>query len=135
MARILTPLERQWLRHFRGVADGDPVRAAELAGAENPEVDGPLLRESLQDVLGGTGDEWRTANPIETLERLTLIVRDGRHPQQLKAIELMLKVHGMLSDKLDVTVQRADLLKQVEAEIVRLKGEGVPLLPEAGRRP
>jgi hypothetical protein len=72
-------------------------------------------------VLAQEIQDWKVCGPTETIERISVVARDGRNTQHLKALELLLRVHGLLSDKLDVKVERGDLLKQVTHEIERIR--------------
>lgn len=113
----LPPDQAAWVKAFTGIAFGDAVKAATIAGFADPQRDGPRLQKRLTPLLG----DWRTCGPRESIHRISGIAREPRNPNQLKALELLLKVHGLLSDKLDVNVSRADLLKQVSTELHKIR--------------
>ena len=64
----------------------------------------------------------------ETLELIAAVARTATHKDHLRALELMLKVHGLLSDKLQVTVDRKQLIGELDSQLQRLGIEHPNLL-------
>lgn len=58
--------------------------------------------------------------PNEIHEHLTAIARDPGHKDRFRALELAAKIHGMTSDKLQITMTRNQLLSAVDEEIAAI---------------
>lgn len=134
--RNLSVAQRDFIRYF--LESGNASNSARLAGYKNPGVIGPRLKKSLR--LHIESEEVKKElekmmPPHEALEILAKIARGEtpKHREQLKAIELVLRSHGVLSDKIQVTLDRKALMAQVTDYIRRLRVVDIEAraLPEA----
>lgn len=116
--RVIAFLDVYW-----EAAGGDCVRAAEMAGFKHPKAAGYKLRQRYSDLLGERKVARRRRLEVdeeESLQALTRIVRDATHRDHLRAIELALRVHGKLSEKIDITMDKRELAKELKAFSARL---------------
>lgn len=96
-----------------------PVEAARWAGYLDPAAMGHVLKRRLQSVIEKerkARQQTEVVLPPELLRRLSLWVRAGGDvgsPTSVKAAELLGKATGVLTDKLDVRMDRDSLREQV----------------------
>lgn len=118
----------------------DATKAARLVGYAFPNVQGSKLKSKFPDVVEAAELEWKEScgvRPDELVMHLAEIVRDKESRDRMKAIELNAKIHGMLSDKLVLELDRKTLLTQIDARIAQLvqaraieTGQEVESLPQ-----
>lgn len=105
-----------WVEFYLGAAGMNAVEAAKMAGFKDPPTAGPyLLRkhsQTIQDRID-KANEMQVAKPPEILKVWSETMRNADHRDQIKASELLARAHGMLSEKLDIRVSRADLIKDL----------------------
>ena len=64
--------------------------------------------------------EGLSLQPKEIHQHLSDIARDPTHRDRFRALELAARIHGMTSDKLQITMTRPQLLKAVDEEIASI---------------
>lgn len=115
-------VKRFWVAYVTEAA-GDPTKAARIVGYKHPNTQGPRLVKKLPDVAEAARVAWLEAcgvKPDELLLHLAEIVRDKDHKDRMKAIETNAKIHGMLSDKLILDIDKQSLLRQIDNRIEQL---------------
>ena len=122
--RNLSVPQREFIRHF--LETGNASESARLAGYKQPHVVGSKLKRKLKAHIESAEvkkELEKVMPPHEALEILGKIARgeEPKHREQLKAIELVLRSHGVLSDKIQVTLDRKALMAQVADYIRRLR--------------
>lgn len=125
---------RLWMDFYFGQASFNATEAARLANFKNPSSAGPYLMQKYSQVLDARMDalrESRIAKPMEILEIWSDISRDKDHRDQVKASELLARAHGMLSEKLDIRVSRADLVKDLTTTLATISASVVKMIPES----
>jgi hypothetical protein len=123
MTLRLTPRKRAFITAYLGPANRVPMEAARIAGYRNPGSLGQALFRSLEELI--KEEELRAAHhasmtSTEAIELLSKHAREAPYPHNLKALELIVKIHGLLSDKLDVAIDKPALMRQLEAEVETL---------------
>lgn len=114
---------RQFLRLLVRETKGDVVEAAQRAGYRNPSNAGPQIERRFPQLVAQARSEYRASLKVsadEAEEILAEIARDKGHKDRVRAAETYLKLHGRLSEKLDVKVDRASLTKALDEEIAAL---------------
>lgn len=120
----LTRKQRLWVDAYFGASLGNAADAARYAGYKNPRVSGSLLKRQLAPLLKEREEELRSKSaltPEECLSLLRQIAYDVHHKDRLRAIELSLKVHGLLSDKLEIRTDRSVMLREAREALELLK--------------
>ncbi len=87
------------------------------------------MAKEMADLIEAKRVEVASGNQVsakETLELLASVARNPSHKDHLRALEIMLKVHGLLSDKLQVTVDRKQLLSELDSQLARLVQPAAP---------
>lgn len=108
------PMGRRFLRELAGTLWLDPAKAAARAGYSRPAEDAKRLLVKFEKIIERQKLQlfrWQTMGAQEAQMILSGIGR-GQLPctaQQVKALELVLRVHGLLSDKVDVNLPGSDL--------------------------
>lgn len=115
------PMGRRFLREFAGTLWLDPVLAAERAGYSKPPEDAKRLLAKFEKIIERQKMQLYTWQIMSAQEAKMILSAHGRGQvpmtaTQIKAIELMLRVHGLLSDKVDVNLPGSDL----EMAVLRL---------------
>lgn len=109
-----------WMDFYLGESAMNAVEAAKKAGFKDPQTAGPyLLRkysQAIQDRID-KAHEAAVAKPPEILRIWSDTMRNPDHRDQIKASELLARAHGMLSEKLDIRVSRADLIKDLSSTV------------------
>ena len=130
----LNAQRRAFIDAYVGEAHYSPIKAASMAGFKNPHLSGPRLAEKLSDHIDKRLSEL-VAGPNECMAVLTSIVRDHKHPQRIRAAELMLKAHGVIGGEVGLKDDRRALLAEIEKEVLRLGLEHAKLGYEQKRIP
>jgi len=124
--RLLKPRHKVFVDAFIA-CNFNASEAARRCGMANPEVRGPWL--ARQDRIKLAVDERLVAlrttlrmEAEEVLEITTKVARDFKHPGQLRALEMLAKVHGLTSDTLPFDLDRPKLLRAVQMELDRIAG-------------
>jgi hypothetical protein len=110
----VNPMGRKFLRAFAATLWLDPAKAAKDAGYSRPVEDGRRLMEKYAKLIKRDKlslYSMQRMEPDECQMRLSEIGRGtlSATPQQVKSLELVLRVHGMLSDKVDVNMDNSSL--------------------------
>lgn len=112
---------KQWLRFYFNEAQGDARRAAELAGYKSAAIWGKKLKAKFKKEIAERElelAESRQMKAQEVVEELTIISRDRDHPQQVRALEILTKIHGLQSDKVSISVDRGKLMKDLDQQMI-----------------
>lgn len=115
--RRVTGKIKAFVDAWAGPAKFNLSEAARLAGYGNPRRRGHELAKKYGDLLEAAKVEALKALKMsadEAEQGVADIARDPTHRDRIKALEMFLKMHGKLSDKLQVTVDRATLNKQLD---------------------
>jgi hypothetical protein len=116
-------LRAAWLDAYMGGAQRDAVEAAKAAGYKRPGSDGPAVERRLQALIELRDAELRATaevQPREVVVRLSVVARDAEHKDHVRALELLARIHGMVSEKFNVKVDKATLLRELDGEVERL---------------
>ena len=140
-AREIPPKVKRFFTAYVVETACDATAAAKLVGYRHPNTQGPKLTKKFPDVADACREAWRDAcgvKPDELVMHLAEIVRDPDHKDRMKAIELNAKVHGMLTEKTVIELDRTKLLRQIDERIAQLTqaravdvGVEIPALPAA----
>jgi len=129
----LTPKRQLFLDHYFGKANRVATRAAELAGLKWPRTSGPrtrkLLREHIESRERALAESSRMTAE-EVVASLTDIARDVDHKDRCRALEMLAKIHGLMSEKVDIKVSREELVAQTMEMVRELKESSVKMLME-----
>lgn len=102
------------------------TQAARLAGYKFPTVDGPKLARKFDDVLAAIFNEMsvqRRMEANEVIEGISNLARGAEsEANKLKALELLAKIHGLLNERLSISVDRRTLIRQIEGIIKQKQG-------------
>lgn len=123
----VNPKGRKFLLAFAGTLWLDPVKAAEEAGYKKPVEDGRRLMAKFAKIIERDKMELFRLQEMSAAEAKMLLSAIGRGtlpatPQQVKSLELVLRVHGMLTDKVDVNLEQSDLEKAMARAIEGFAG-------------
>lgn len=116
MANDLTDRAKLFVKAFVGEAKFNATKAAKIAGYAHPHSVGASLKKKYSQAIEEAmfqGEPSKIVSSNEALQLLAEIARDPSHRDRLRAIELVLKCHGLLSDKLNLNIRREDLTQQL----------------------
>jgi len=106
-----------FVQFYLGEAGRDCGKAATLAGYDNPLVKGPRLERKLQALIR----EQSTYTPEMVIQDLSEIAGDRKQPQnRIRALELLAKIHGLLSDKININIDRQTLTRDLDTALDKL---------------
>lgn len=112
----ITDKAKLFVQAYVGEAQFNATKAAKIAGYKHPHSVGAALKkkhlQAIQEAMVGAKPE-QVMGSKESLEILAEIARNPEHKDRLRAVELSLKVHGLLSDKLNLNIKREDLNAQL----------------------
>lgn len=97
------------------------TEAARLAGYRCPEKVGHRLRKRFPEAFAEVEQRFREGLKVqreEVEERIADLARNPKHRDHFKALELLAKMHGMLSEKVNVTIDRSNVNSNLD-ELVR----------------
>lgn len=110
--------------HYLGSDCGlEGKAAAEKAGYAWGATIGSKLRKKYPKTTQSVEDKyWEglSLQPKEIHKHLSDIARDPTHRDRFRALELASRIHGMTSEKLQITMSRPQLLKAVDDEIASI---------------
>lgn len=112
----LTGRRKRFIDAYLGEASRNATEAARIAGYGTPESQGSSLKKRLKLFIKEREQEISIASQLsqkETLEIISEIARDKGHKDRLKAAELMAKIHGVLSEKVTLEVNRSQIQEQL----------------------
>jgi hypothetical protein len=92
-----------------------PAEAARQAGYKDAEKVGKRLYTLWKDVIDEKRARQDEMPPAEVLANLAAIAsgRKDATASQVKALEQLARIHGLLSDKLEVSMDREELLSEL----------------------
>ena len=114
---------RALVEAYKGQAALNATEAARLAGYAFPEVAGPRLKKRYPEVFEQAEQEFRESlrmSPEELDERITSLARNSKHKDHYKALELIARMYGKLSEKVHVTLDRGSLNGQLDSMLTML---------------
>jgi hypothetical protein len=111
MGRITKKLALM-LEAYKGEAKLNVTEAARLAGYGCPKAVGARIRRQHRELFDRAEVEMKEALVMggrELDERITNLARNEDHKDHYKALELLAKIHGKLSEKVDITIKKGSL--------------------------
>lgn len=121
----LNPKRRRFLSLYFGDARQNPTKAAELMGMSRPDVSGVHYRKVLAKVIAELEVKALEAGILgaqETLREISyLALHASTETNRLRALELMAKIHGLLSEKVTLTLDRKQLERDIAASMGNLR--------------
>lgn len=108
---------------YGGEARRNATAAARIAGYKHPNVQGAKLKARWPKVLEIVNKQYLESvgvKPDELVSHLAEIIRDPDHKDRMRAIEVNAKMHGMLSEKLAIELDRNSLMRQIDERIEQL---------------
>lgn len=118
--RKLTPKRQRFVELYIGECGYNATRAAEMAGFGSPRAAGSRLCKELAYLI----DEHKLRQASysqmaakEVIEKLTDVARDSEHKDHVRALELLAKIHGLMSEKIDLKVDRKALLNELDSSL------------------
>jgi len=138
-SRKKTPRLRRFFAYFGAEAELDGTKAARLAGYSWPEKTEARLRKAWPEEFEKAEVAFKERLVVswsEAQELLAAVARNPKHKDQLKAVELVAKLHGKLDPKLSIALDRKtidehlqELLQQM-AQNKLATGDALPQLPQ-----
>lgn len=115
---------------FKGPARGNVTEAARVAGYSFPEKVGHRVYKRYRELFDQAEDELRQSLKVggeELDERISELARNPKHKDHYKALELLCRLHGKLSDKVHVTLDRATLNTQLDELLTLMLSSRAPI--------
>lgn len=138
----LTPKRKKFLDYYFGEANRVATRAAKLAGYRCEGTAGSRTKRLLAKEIAARELELAESSRMsadEVLVSLTEIARDANHKDRCRALELMAKIHGLMAEKLNITLDRKGMQQELSGALVQLSGlagrKTQLQLPEANSAP
>jgi hypothetical protein len=120
MARRITSKNKAWLDAFFGEALHDATKASRLLGFKNPSQTGYRLKKKLADVIETRSKELATKASVSAMECLNIlseVARDPSHRDRVRAAEILSKIHGLQSERIQISQDRSTLIKDLESTL------------------
>ena len=111
------------LAAYKGQAAMNATEAARLAGYAFPEAVAARLKKRHSELFDRAEAEFRESlrmSPEELDERITSLARNSKHKDHYKALELIARMYGKLSEKVHVTLDRSNLNGQLDSMLTML---------------
>lgn len=121
--RLTARIKRAFL-YYEGECLLDLISAARKAGYTNPYRSAQMLQSIWGDKLAEIEDRVKSSVVLtskDVLGRLSVVAQDVRHKDHVRALEILARVHGLLSDKMDVRVDLSTLTQQLAIATQRVK--------------
>jgi phage terminase small subunit len=128
----MTPRAQLFLDNYMGVAKLNATEAARLAGYAHPRSAAPILKRRFAKLIEQKELELAAKAKLSVEEAESIladIARTEGHKDRLKAVELVLKVNGKLSEKLNINLDKPELLKELEQAFKSLQQESANIAP------
>lgn len=119
----VTGRRKLFIEAFLGPAAQNPAEAAKIAGYKAHISVGYRLRKSLAPHIEQLAREQHEAKVMSAkgvMEGLTEIAKKKDHKDRTRALELLAKIHGLLTDKIDLTVDRKKLASELKEALGQL---------------
>lgn len=116
--RRLTPRAARFFDVLFCSAYGNATEAARIAGFSKPEVMGAEIKRRYPEAYAKAqqrAQEELQVSLDEAMQRLTDLVRDKEHKDHYKALETALRIHGVLDSKVNVILDKGELLRSYES--------------------
>jgi len=121
----LTPKRRQFLTLYFGEARQNPTEACKLMGIPRADVAGSHYKVALAKVIEELqlkSLEVGLLSAQEAMRQISwLALHASSESNQLRALELVIKVHGLLTDKVSLTLDRKQLEQDMANVMANLK--------------
>lgn len=108
---------RAFFEAYAGDARMNATEAARMAGYRAAQQTGYRIGKAFPELIQKYESKFRdslTMGAKEVDERLAAIARDPKHKDHFKALEALARIHGRFNDKLNLTVDRATLNRQID---------------------
>lgn len=118
----MTAKAKALLAAYGGVARLNLTEAARIAGYSAPATQGWNLRRKWPEEFARVEDEFKRRLAIsdeELDEIISNLARNPKHKDHYKAVELVCRLKGKLSEKVQITLDRPTLNRQLD-ELVAL---------------
>jgi hypothetical protein len=118
----MTAKAKALLAAYGGEARLNLTEAARIAGYSSPATQGWSLRRKWPEEFARVEDEFRRRLAIsdeELDEIISSLARNPKHKDHFKAVELVCRLKGKLSEKVHITLDRPTLNRQLD-ELVAL---------------
>lgn len=131
----LRPSHRLFIDKYLGEGFFNAKRSAELAGFKHPTTVGSKLKLRYSQIIEDRALALREAASMsarEVVEGLSDIARDKQHKDRKGALDTLAKIHGLLTDRIDLKVDRKLVAQEVESALLKLTAIPItasPLLP------
>lgn len=125
-ARGLSPKQISFVDHYLRTSNG--VKSAELAGYGGTYNSRAVHAHWLLNNPKVINYMAEIMSPEEVQEELSKVARTNEfsvYPSKVRALELMGKIHGLLTEKLAISLDRQQLERAIAEQIGRLaEGQG-----------
>ena len=116
---------KRFLDYYYGPeGSGNGRRSAELAGYGSPENASRKLKRSLAKRMAEIEAklaEKAQLSAEQIVQELCKVAKDDKNPaQKVRALEILSKIHGLHSDKVNVTVNREALSQDLDKALATL---------------
>lgn len=121
--KILPPKVKLFFHYLGGECGLEGKAAAEKAGYAFGATLGSKLKRKYPKTAQMVEEKYwagLSLQPKEIHKHLSDIARDPTHRDRFRALELASRIHGMTSEKLQITMTRPQLLKAVDEEIASI---------------
>jgi hypothetical protein len=135
---------KAFLAAYEGEAKLNATEAARLAygGKRQGSLSAPAMiardiRRRFPDLIEAAEERFRDKFRMSDDEldtHLSEISRDKQHKDRLRALELIARMKGRLNDKLQVTIDRKSMLKEIESLLVVIPNTPRELLSGSAKR-
>lgn len=126
----ITPRAKRFIAAYFGPANRVGVEAARIAGYSSPNVRASQLRRRFSEVIEYVELQFlesRCLSARQVREKISEIANNGvQESNRLKALELLARIQGQLSDKLDLNINRNQLIKDIDAVVTKVTPLALP---------
>lgn len=130
MAQVrLTARRAKFIELYFGKHLFNATAAAAEAGFKHPRNAGSHLAKKLAPLLAAKQVEHDNKMEMqgkEIREKLTSIARTDNHKDQVRALELLAKITGQLSDNIKITQDRSQMEADLVAALEQLRTQAGP---------
>jgi hypothetical protein len=106
-----------WLEAYFGKAMFNATEAARMAGFKDAEYSGGRMLHKYAEQVEQRTEELKeslTMSPDECQQRLAELARDKDHKDHFRALETIARIHGIMNDKLAISLDRKTLMRQLD---------------------
>lgn len=113
---------RRLLEAYKGEAKLNASEAARIAGYGDPRRAASEMKRRYPEDFAKAEEELRESMTVSAQEldgAITNLVRTPKHKDHFRAVELLCRIHGRLTDKVNVTLDKGVLNSQLD-ELIKL---------------